>query len=156
VAINEEIKDPIYDYCVQRFDPDKSKNENVLHTHINHFQIRILPTPYFTINYDYYKSKRFVYCWEKKENTWIPRGLLMTDDNGLLFDLRFFLYNETIFKKKKNRFTWNVQEEKWEEYPWLSGFYYTSDLNNINALKNFSRKILKLQLKIITLLKVNF
>jgi hypothetical protein len=52
----------------------------------------------------HYAQRRFVYCWEKPkdDNQWLARGILMTDDNGVLFDMPLFVYDSNQFLNDLN------------------------------------------------------
>ena len=81
----------------------------------------------------YFAQRRFVYCWERpdEEGEWIARGLLMTDDEGFLFDLQRFVndfmakYDDSPLKWKINKY--NRKNRKWEDADW-NFFGGTEDL----------------------------
>ncbi len=48
-------------------------------------------------------KRRFLYCWERKKGSeeWINLGIMMTDDDGRLFDLKSFLEDKSSTENLK-------------------------------------------------------
>lgn len=80
-----------------------------------------------------FAQRRFVYCWERpdEEGEWIARGLLMTDDEGFLFDFQRFV-NDFMAKGDDSPLKWKINKynrknKKWEDADW-NFFGGTEDL----------------------------
>jgi len=117
------------------------------------YQYAVQITSHIKDNIQYYAQRRFVYCWEKSkgENRWIARGILMTDDNGILFDMPKYvsdnsqlneLTDSTIDILKDGKWTsakWNFFGEGEDLYAfqkWIGTFASLS-----SSIRNYDKKI---------------